>query len=125
MNHRWLGSIVFMFLFTLGLAILSSLFPYRTGREPLFDRSWILRGRIFGEEPETWIGDLPDNRRVAGKGGERRPIHVDIDFIRIHGQWYKVKGPIYMTRDGKIIGWHHPITREEAETLGKWLTLVQ
>lgn len=44
-----------------------------------------------------WIADMPDKpdgsvNRVFGCGAESIPKDSDLDFIRVNGEWYKIKG---------------------------------
>ncbi len=83
--------------------------------------AWPLtQGRIFGHAPEAWIGDVL-GKRVAGKGRENISSSTDVDFIKVRGEWYKIKGPVYITNGGKIAGWHRRITLGEEMELGRWL----
>lgn len=108
MKARGWGYLLLIPLVAVGLALLANLLP-----------SLPLAGRILGEEPEAWIGDRAQGR-VAGIGKENRPAGVDIDFIKVKGVWYKISGPLYVTKGGRLVGWHHPLTREELEELEKW-----
>ena len=117
MRSRWLGFIVFILAFVLILVFFANFFPYDNSRNNWLNRILPLGGVFFGQEPQAWIGDLATNQRVAGKGRQNLSRQVDVDFIKVNGQWYKIKGPVYITKGGSIMGWHRRLTRQEAETL--------
>ena len=125
MKNRWFGYGMFVLVFVAVLLLLAKAFPYNNSRDNLLNRILPLGGIILGQEPQAWIGDVATNQRVAGKGRGNRPISVDVDFIKVKGKWYKVRGPIYITRSGNLIGWHREITLQESNDLGKWLFLVE
>ena len=125
MKQRWLGSIVFILLFVAALITLTKVFPYHNTTDNFLNRILPLDGCILGQEPEAWIGDVATNQRVAGKGRQHLSRQVDVDFIKVKGSWYKIKGPVYITRGGRVLGWHRKITQMESNELGKWLYLVE
>lgn len=104
-SYRNLRYLLLIPLVTVALFFAVSLIP----KDP---RAFLSGGILLGEEPEAWIGDRP-GRRVAGKGKKERPPLLDVDFIKVKGRWYKIKGPIYITKGGKIMGWHRETTLEE------------
>jgi len=120
MNHRWVGTLLFVLLFVVALIILAEVFPYNNRMDNPLNRILPLRGFILGQEPEVWVGNSPTHQGIIGRGRENRPISIDVDFIKVSGKWYKVKGPVYITKTGRIIGWHQDITHHESEHLGKW-----
>jgi len=106
-----LGYLLFFPLFTVGLLVIISLIPENYLIFPS-------KGVIFGEEPEAWIGDS-FGIRIAGKRKEDRPVLLDVDFIKVKGRWHKIRGPVYITKGGKMIGWHRETTLEETGYRGK------
>ena len=119
MKKRWLGYVLFIPLFTAALIFLAELFPHNNRIDNFFNRILPLKGHLLGQEPEAWIGDVL-GQTIAGKGKENRPPSMDVDFVKVKGKWYKVKGPVYITQNGKMIGWHIQTTLEETGYLGKW-----
>ncbi len=81
-------------------------------------------GKILGQEPEAWLGDMSGQRR-GGRGGENRPPAMDVDYIKVKGRWYKIKGPVYLTPGGKILGWHQETTFQETGYVGKWASFLE
>lgn len=124
MKTRGIGAFVFILLFIAALVFFSLALPYNNTTENAFNRVLSLGGILFGQEPQAWLGDASTGR-VTGKGRGRWPVSVDVDFVKVKGQWYKIKGPVYITRGGKILGWHREMTRQEAGELGKWLYFVE
>ena len=122
---KGLSYAVFILFFITLLVFLSRTLPYTNTTTNVFNRILPLGGILFGQEPEVWVGDVATNQRVTGKGKENRPISVDVDFIKVKGQWYKIKGPVYITGGKRILGWHRKMTQVEAGELGKWLFLVE
>jgi len=106
------------------LILIAYMIPYDNSMDNFFNRVLPLGGRILGQEPEAWIGDT-FGQRVAGKGKQDRPASIDVDFIKVKGRWYKVKGPVYITKSGRILGWHRRITPGEERALGRWLFSVE
>ena len=119
MKNRWAGSLIFIGLFMIALLAMAKMFPYDNSNNHPLNRILPLGGVLFGQEPEAWVGDRM-NEKIVGQGRPRRSAAVDVDFIKVRGWWYKIKGPVYITRGGRILGWHRKMTLEEADDLGKW-----
>ena len=117
-----LGPVLFILLFIAALIALGVLLPYDNNPDNPINRFLPTGGFLLGEEPEAWIGDSGTEQRIAGKGRENRPRTVDVDFIKVNKKWYKIRGPLYITGGGKMIGWHREVTPKEALFLGRWLS---
>ena len=113
MRDKRFGSIGFVLFFIAALLLLARILPYNNSQDHLLNHILPLGGAIFGQEPEVWVADTSDGR-LFGKGKQNRPPSLDIDFIKVQGQWYKIKGPVYLTKSGKILGWHQPTVFEES-----------
>ena len=115
---------VFVPLFIAALIGLAVLFPEGHRIDLPFNCLLPLEGKILGQEPEAWLGDV-SGKRTGGKGGQHRPPRMDVDYIKVKGRWYKIKGPVYITRGGKILGWHQQATFQETGYVGKWASFLE
>lgn len=125
MKNNWIGYSLFIFLFVAFLAILAAVFPYSNRIDHPLNRILPLGGFLLGHEPEAWLGDLPGERMIGGRGKRDRTFAVDVDFIQTGGRWYKIKGPVYITKGGRIIGWHREVTFDEVLYIRRWLFLIR
>ena len=58
-----------------------------------------------GATIEGWIADLPGDVVASGCGSDPIPQEADIDFIKVNGKWYKIKGfTAGVSADGRVSG---------------------
>ena len=83
---------------------------------------------VFGDAgprgPEG-VGEVPPGTFVPGIPGSMPGFVVpgqsgilgDVDFICVNHQWYKVRGPVWITINGRVGGWHRPASPDETAGL--------
>jgi hypothetical protein len=58
-----------------------------------------------GAKIDAWIADLPGNTVASGCGADTIPENADIDFIKVNGNWYKIKAfTAHVSRGGRVTG---------------------
>ena len=101
---------------------LANLYGY-TGNDPVnfvdldgrdFSPPYLGGGQVFGTSPTAWAGDIHGDTPAYGNGGT--PIVLaDVDFVLVNGQWHKIAGPVYITEDGTILGYHKLPTEQDMD----------
>ena len=75
-------------------------------------------GNIHGTRPEAWAGDGPGDVKRSGQGTPP-PSGTDVDYIKVEGKWYKIRGPVFILKNGTIIGIHFDATENQINFLKK------
>ena len=124
MKIPWWASLILIPVLTgVALLFLVWIIPENNSAPNPLNRLLPLRGKIVGAEPDAWLGDL-SGKRMGGRKGTERPPGIDVDYIRVKTDWYKIKGPVYLTKDGKLFGWHQKTTFRETGYVGKWASFL-